>query len=145
MKMWFTCNNTVDDLKFLTIVACQKGLDKQSSPRSDCFWRSSLITDSSVCYSAKHFLNFSPNNQYFIWYHKEKSVWNFWILLYYLTKSLALVFPFNTALFPSTNSIQPSLRPWKYKGPPINLPMTFWNYQALLLFLLHEWSHFIWN
>ena len=29
--------------KFWTLIACQKILDKQSRPRSDCFWRSSLI------------------------------------------------------------------------------------------------------
>ena len=34
---------TVNVLKFQTLVACQKGLDKQCRPRSDCFWRSSLI------------------------------------------------------------------------------------------------------
>ena len=33
----------VDVLKFRTQVACQKGLDKQSRPRLDCFFRCSLI------------------------------------------------------------------------------------------------------
>ena len=28
---------TVDILKFRTLVACNKGLDKQCRPRSDCF------------------------------------------------------------------------------------------------------------
>ena len=35
--------NGVDVLKFLTIVACQKGLDKQCKPRSDCFFRGSFL------------------------------------------------------------------------------------------------------
>ena len=58
--------NTVDGLKFWTIAACQKSLDKQCSPRSDCFWRSSLIRAFTVCYSYKHFMNSSLDNQNFI-------------------------------------------------------------------------------
>ena len=67
----------VNDLKFWTLVACQKGLDKQCRPRSDCFWRSSLIRVLPVCCSDKHFVNSSPYNQQFIWDQKEKSVRNF--------------------------------------------------------------------
>ena len=29
--------NTINVLKFRTLMACQKGLDKQARPRSDCF------------------------------------------------------------------------------------------------------------
>ena len=65
---------TVNVLKFRTLVACQKGIDKQCRPRSDCFWRSSLIRVFSVCYSDKHFVNSSPENQLFIWKQKEKRV-----------------------------------------------------------------------
>ena len=32
-------------------VACQKGIDKQCRPRSDCFWKSSVIRVFPVCYS----------------------------------------------------------------------------------------------
>ena len=68
----------VNVLKFQTLVACQKGKDKQGRPRSDCFcfWRSSLIRVFPVCYSYKQFVNFSPENHHFIWEQKEKSVWN---------------------------------------------------------------------
>ena len=51
------------------------GLDKQCKPRSD--WRSSLIRVFPVCYSDKHFMNSSPDNQNFIWEKKEKSIQNF--------------------------------------------------------------------
>ena len=39
------------------LVACQNDLDKQCIPRSDCFWRSSLILVGTVCFSDKHFGN----------------------------------------------------------------------------------------
>ena len=76
--LWFYIFSiTVNAQKFLTLVACQKGLGKQRRSRSDCFWRSSLIRVFSVCYSDKHFLNYSPGSQHFIWEQKEKSNWNF--------------------------------------------------------------------
>ena len=37
--------------------------NKQHRPRSDCFWRSSLIRVFPVCYSDKHFVNSNPDNQ----------------------------------------------------------------------------------
>ena len=40
-----------------------KSQDKQCRPRSDCFWRSSLIIVFPDCYSDKHFMNSSPDNQ----------------------------------------------------------------------------------
>ena len=52
----------------------QKGSDKQCKPRSDCFWRSSLIWVFSVWYSDKRFVNSTPENQQFIWEQKEKKV-----------------------------------------------------------------------
>ena len=55
----------INDLKFRTQVVCQTGLGKQSRSRSDCL-RSSLIRVFPVCYSDKHFVNFSPGNQHFI-------------------------------------------------------------------------------
>ena len=42
------------------------GLDKQCRTRSDCFWRCSLIRIFPLCYSDKHFVNASPENQPFI-------------------------------------------------------------------------------
>ena len=57
-----------------TLVACPKGQDKQSRPRSDCFWRSSLIRVFPICNSDKHFANSDPDNQHFIWEKKEESV-----------------------------------------------------------------------
>ena len=57
---------TVNILKFRTLAACQKGLDKQYSRRSDCFRRSSLISVFPLCCSNKHFVNFSPQNKHFI-------------------------------------------------------------------------------
>ena len=74
-KFWGYSRCSVDILKFLTLDACQKGIDKQRRHRSDCFSRSSLIRVFSVCYSDKHCVNSSHNNQHFIWEQKEKSVW----------------------------------------------------------------------
>ena len=45
--------------------------DKQCRPRSNCFWRSSLIRVFPVCYSDKHFANSSPEKQHIIWEQKE--------------------------------------------------------------------------
>ena len=64
----------VNVLKFLTLVACLKDLDKQS--RQNGFFRSSLIRVFPVCYSDKHLVNSSPDNQQFILKQKEKSVGN---------------------------------------------------------------------
>ena len=47
---------TLNVQNYLILVACQKVLDKQDRPRSDCFWRSSLIRVFPVCYSDKHFV-----------------------------------------------------------------------------------------
>ena len=52
----------------------KRGLDKQCRPRSDCFWRSSLIRVFPVCYSDQHFVNSSFDSQHFSWEQKEKSV-----------------------------------------------------------------------
>ena len=57
---------TVNVLKFQTLVVSQKDPDKQWTPRSDCFCRSSLIRVFPVCYSDKHFVNSSLNKQHFI-------------------------------------------------------------------------------
>ena len=43
-----TKQTTVNVLKFQMLVTCQKGLDKQCRPRSDCFWRSSLFRSSLI-------------------------------------------------------------------------------------------------
>ena len=59
-------------LRFWTLVAYQKGIDKQHRPRSDCFWKSF-----PVCYFEKHFVNSRPENQHFIWEQGEKSFWIF--------------------------------------------------------------------
>ena len=40
-----------------SVFPAKKDLDKQVRPRSDCFWRSSLIRVFPVCYSDKHFVN----------------------------------------------------------------------------------------
>ena len=61
-------------LKFSILDACQKGIDKQQRPRSDCFWRSSLIGVFPACYWDNHFVNSSPDSQLFIREQKEKSV-----------------------------------------------------------------------
>ena len=50
----------------------QKDIDKQCRPRSDCFWRSSLIRVFPVCYSDKHFVTSSLEKQDFICQHKRK-------------------------------------------------------------------------
>ena len=61
---------TVNVLKF-GIVVCHKSQDKQGRPRS------SLIRIFSVCFSDKHFVSASPDNQHFNWEEKKKRVWNF--------------------------------------------------------------------
>ena len=82
---WLITSCTVDALKFWTLLACQQILDKQSRPRSDCFWRSSLIRIFPVCYSDKHFVNSSPENKRFIWEKKDKGVRNFRTLTIHTT------------------------------------------------------------
>ena len=55
-------------LKFRTPqgVAChKKGQEKQCRPRSDCFFRSSLIRVFPVCYSERHFESSSSDNWHF--------------------------------------------------------------------------------
>ena len=64
-------------LKFQTLLACQKDIDKQCRPRSDCFFRSSLNRVFPVCYSDKHFVTSCPHNQHSIFEQKLKSVGNF--------------------------------------------------------------------
>ena len=49
-------------LEFWMLGAQQKGLNKHGRPRSDCFWKSSLIRVFPVCYFDKHFVKSSPNN-----------------------------------------------------------------------------------
>ena len=65
-----TCNSwifcMVNVLKFWTLFACFKGLDKQGRP-----WEA--LSDQGLPY--KHFVNSSLNNQHFVW--KKKSVQNF--------------------------------------------------------------------
>ena len=68
---------TVNVLKFWTQVASQKGLDKQCRPWSDYFFRSSLIRVFHVCYSDKHFVNFSHDNPQFLSKQQAQSVWSF--------------------------------------------------------------------
>ena len=63
--------------KILNTIVCQKSLDKQCRPRSDCFFRSSLIRVFPVCYSDEHFWISNPENQHFICKQKEKSAKNF--------------------------------------------------------------------
>ena len=54
----------VNILKFRTLLACHKGIDKQLRPRLDL---SSLIRMFPVCYSDKWSVNSSPDNHLFIW------------------------------------------------------------------------------
>ena len=50
-------------------------LVKQYRPRSDCFWRLSLIRVFPVCYSEKHFVNSNSDIQHLVanW---KRCVWN---------------------------------------------------------------------
>ena len=56
------CSDTVNVLKFEKLVSYNKILDKHGRPKSDCFFRSSLIRVFPVCLTEKHFVNFSPDN-----------------------------------------------------------------------------------
>ena len=58
---------TINVLNILTTSWLQKGLDKQPRPRSDCFWRSSLIRVLPVCYSDELSVNSSPKNLLTVW------------------------------------------------------------------------------
>ena len=65
---WLLQSNTHDMvkvLKFWTLVASPNAIDKQCRPRSDCFWRSSLIRVFPVCYSDMYLVNPSPDNPHF--------------------------------------------------------------------------------
>ena len=66
---------TVNVLKFRTLVGFKNGLDKQSRPGSDCFFRSSLIWVFHNCYSDMHFVNSSPDNQHFM--KRKRKVFDF--------------------------------------------------------------------
>ena len=61
------CIHMVNILKFQTLVACQKDLDKQSRPRL------LLISVLPVGYSDKHFVNWSPDNQHLFENRKRKA------------------------------------------------------------------------
>ena len=56
------------------LVACPKFPDKQWSHRSDCFFRSSLISIFTVYYSDKYFVSSGPDNQHFTWKQKKKTL-----------------------------------------------------------------------
>ena len=81
----------INILKFQTLVACQKGFDKQHRPKSDCFWRSTLTTVFSVCYSDKYSAISSPENQHFIWEQKEINIWNSRTFMVLQLKNLSIV------------------------------------------------------
>ena len=68
LYVWYT----VDILKFWTLVTCQKGLDKQCRPRSDCFWGSSLISIFPVSYSVKQFVISSLDSQHLLENRRKK-------------------------------------------------------------------------
>ena len=61
---YFFFKYTVNLLRFQTLVACQNNIDKQLIPRSDSFFRSSLIRVFPVCYSDIPFVNSSFENQH---------------------------------------------------------------------------------
>ena len=72
----------VNILKFWTVVACHKNLDKQGRPRSDCFFRSSLIRFFPVFYVDKYFVSSSPDNPHFYENRKRKVFESLEYLLY---------------------------------------------------------------
>ena len=63
--------------KILNTYCLPVGLDKWCRPRSDCFWRSSMIRYSLFVILISNFVNSSPENHHPIWGQKEKSVRNF--------------------------------------------------------------------
>ena len=67
---------TVNVLKCQTVVACQRALHKQRRPRSDCFWRSSLVRVFAVLLFWQAFCEFQPWKQIF-YLNIEISVQNF--------------------------------------------------------------------
>ena len=62
---WKSHAVAVDALKFWRLIACQICLDKQTRPRSDCFF--------PVHYSDKHFVNSSPDREN-VWNSKTYTV-----------------------------------------------------------------------
>ena len=64
-------------------------INNQCRPRSDCFWRSSLIRVFPVCYSDKHFLNSSPDCPHFIW--GQKDLISFDLILYVPVNNLSVM------------------------------------------------------
>ena len=65
----------VNVLKFATVVACHKSLEKQGRPRSDCFWRSILIGLFHVCFSDRHFVSSSPDITIIIFENKKRKLY----------------------------------------------------------------------
>ena len=76
-------------LRFGTLFACQKGIDKQCRPRSDCFWRRSPIRVCTACYSDKYFVNPNLENQGCISEQNEKKHENIrWFTIFSFLPSL---------------------------------------------------------
>ena len=72
--LFFFCSQ----IKMLVIrTGSHKMLVWQGRPGSDCFFRSSPIRVFPVCYSGKHFVSSSPENQHFIWEQKKKRAQSF--------------------------------------------------------------------
>ena len=51
--------------KIVNTSCLANGIDNKCRPRSDCFFRSSLIRVFAVRYFGKHFVSFSPGNQHY--------------------------------------------------------------------------------
>ena len=123
--------STIDAVKFWTIIACYKDLDKQHRPRSDCFWRSSLIRVFPVWYPDQRFVNSNLDNQHFMLKQKEESGQNFrTFTVYYFY-----------------------CRNWLYHGTELRFPRELWYifrhsgwtrrleiaYMTLVLDRIHRW------
>ena len=129
-------------LKFLTVVASPKSLEKQGRLRS------SLIRVFPVCYSDKHFVTSSPDNHYFIWEQKELSVRNFrtFIVEYsfaYLFKMFKKCFQ-SLSFYPRTSCYSMPLFIAKWESSP-----WFWRLWTMTqhceIMIRHERTHQIWT
>ena len=100
MYVLFDCSNpknTVNVLIFWTLVAFQNDLYKQCRPRSDCFWRSSLIRVFPVCYSAKRFFWIPALKTNILFENRKRKVLEILEYLPYLQKNRRDCFTFITA------------------------------------------------
>ena len=126
-RLFDKSRNAINVLKSWKLVARQKVSDKQGRPRSDCFWRSSLIRVFPVCYSDKHFFEFQPwkPTLIFVQKQKENSIWNFRLYRYHADRFTWLLHTCMLSLFVCFVALRPKSTAMVMAGQPVHLTTLF--------------------